>query len=127
MKGHPNVTPRCQHCIMFACDVFSDKTSHFVLVEGSTILTMYRYTLQQCVYIIQTYYENSRSLKNTLRKIRDLLGINNRPYQSENCPIWSDENSRVSQERCLHPKKVIVLCAFWANGIIFRRWCWKCC
>ena len=63
IKGYPNVTPRCQHCIMFACDVFSEETSHFVLVEGITILTMDRYTLQTFVYIIQTYYENSRSLK----------------------------------------------------------------
>ena len=106
---------------MFVCDVFSDDISHFVLVEGSTILSMDRYTLQQCVYIIQTYYENSRFLKNTHGKIRDFFGVNNRPNQSENGHIWSDENSRVIQERCLHPKKVTVWCEFWADGIIFRR------
>jgi len=32
--------------------------------------------------------------------------------------IWGDENPRVIQERGLHPKKVTVWCAFWANGII---------
>ena len=67
---------------MFACDVFLNDIRHFVLVEYSTMLSMDRYTLRQCVYIIQTYYENSRSLKNTHRKIRDFFGVNNRPNQA---------------------------------------------
>ena len=61
---------------MFACDVFSDDISSFVLVDGSTILTMNRYTMQQRTYIIQTYYENSCSLKITYSKIRDFFGVN---------------------------------------------------
>jgi len=76
------VTPRWQHCIMFTRDVFSNDISHFVLVKSSTISIIDKYTLQQCVYIIQTYYENGRSLKNTHRKIRNFFGINNRPNQS---------------------------------------------
>ncbi|CAK9801230.1 Transposable element Tc3 transposase [Anthophora plagiata] len=56
--------------------------SRFVLAEGSTILTMDRYTLQQRIHIIQTYYENGRSLINTYRKLRNYFGVNNRPNQS---------------------------------------------
>lgn len=240
------MTPRCQQYIIFTRDIFSNDISHFVLLEGSTVLTMDRYTLQQRVYIIKTYYENGRSLKNTHRKIRDFFGVNNRPNQSsiqrlvkkfdetgcvtdkpksgrpktvrtneniaavsesvenepttsisrrsqelgisygslwrilhkdlhlhaykiqltqklkerdhlqrrnfaswiieqrttdplfsskilfsdeahftmdgfvnkQNCRIWGDENPRVIHEKSLHPPKVTVWCAFWANGII---------
>ena len=36
----------------------------------------------------------------------------------QNCRIWGDENPRVIHEKSLHPQKVTVWCAFWANGII---------
>ncbi|CAK9817074.1 Transposable element Tc3 transposase [Anthophora quadrimaculata] len=43
---------------------------------------MDRYTLQQRIHIIQTYYENGRSLISTYRKLRNYFGVNNRPNQS---------------------------------------------
>lgn len=43
---------------------------------------MTTYTLQQRIFIIQTYYENGRSVTTTLRKIRNKFGVHRRPNQS---------------------------------------------
>lgn len=39
-------------------------------------------TLQQRIYVVQTYYENQRSIKNTYRKIRDFFGVSKRPHEN---------------------------------------------
>lgn len=36
----------------------------------------------------------------------------------QNCRIWSSENPRQIQEREMHPQRVTVWCAFWAEGVI---------
>ena len=46
------------------------------------ILVMESFTTEQRVKVIQTYYENDRSLKTTFRKIRDYFGQHNRPSES---------------------------------------------
>jgi len=43
---------------------------------------MEQYTIQQRIYIVQTYYENGRTLKDTFRKIRDYFGVSNRPHEN---------------------------------------------
>jgi len=64
------------HSLFFINVTWFDKK-----VEGYTILTMEQYTIQQCIYVMQTYYENRRSLKNTFRKICDYFGVSNRPLR----------------------------------------------
>ena len=46
------------------------------------ILVMESFTTEQRVKVIQTYYENGRSVKTTFRKIRDYFGQRNRPSES---------------------------------------------
>jgi len=47
---------------------------------------MEQYTIQQRIYVVQTYYENERSLKNTFRKIHDYF-VSNRPYENTICNL----------------------------------------
>jgi len=62
--------------------------------------------LQQRVYIIQTYYENGRSLKNTHRKIRDFFGINNRPNQSSIQRLVKKFEETIDKSKSGRPKNV---------------------
>lgn len=51
------------------------------LFETWAILVMERYTTEQRVKIIQTFYENGRSKKNTFRALRDYFGAHGRPSE----------------------------------------------
>ena len=43
---------------------------------------MDKYTIEQCVQIIQIYYQNNESVRKTLRALREFDGRNNRPAES---------------------------------------------
>ncbi|GFV10182.1 hypothetical protein TNCV_3661341 [Trichonephila clavipes] len=39
----------------------------------------------------------------------------------QNCRIWSEANPQVYVETPLHPEKLIVWCALWADGILLQK------
>ncbi|GFW39017.1 hypothetical protein TNCV_1830091 [Trichonephila clavipes] len=39
----------------------------------------------------------------------------------QNCRIWSEANPQVYVETPLHPEKLTVWCALWANGILLQK------
>ncbi|CAH1112473.1 unnamed protein product [Psylliodes chrysocephalus] len=51
------------------------------ILQTSTSLAMERYTVEQRVYVIKTYFENRSSVIATYRRIRDYFGIQNRPSE----------------------------------------------
>lgn len=53
----------------------------YFIVEFSTISAMERYTLEQRVYIVKTYFQNGSSVRATFRRIREYFGVRNRPSE----------------------------------------------
>ena len=45
---------------------------------------MDKYIIEQCVHIIQIYYQNNESVRKMFRAFREFYGRNNRPAESTN-------------------------------------------
>lgn len=79
---------------------------------------MVRYTVAQRIEIVQLFYENSRSQRQTKRALRNAHFWLNGFVNKQNCRFWAEENPHVIMETPLYPQKITVWCGIWSGGVI---------
>ncbi|XP_069964574.1 uncharacterized protein [Bactrocera oleae] len=86
---------------------------------------MNRLTPEQRLKIVQFYFKNNGSVRNTCPDFHKRILFSDQTHfwlngyvNEQNCRIWSEANPQVYVETPLHPEKLTVWCALWAGGII---------
>ena len=76
-KGCPKINARFEFVAIFALSCWQSWKKNSLTAESLRLVKMERYTIQQCVFIIEQYFKNNESLAAAIRKFYTKYDKNN--------------------------------------------------